>query len=90
MNRYIYAIIDNVANDILGGLIIQRADAAAIRLYGDIASMPESIMGKHPEDYDLVRLGNLDAEHQLVPDYKIIMGGEAWLAAQHPQLVKES
>lgn len=81
-NATIYAIRDNVAEQIIGTLIMLKHEAAAVRSFGDIASMPESIVGKHPADFDLVQLGYITHTHQLEPDYRLVITGAAWLAAQ--------
>lgn len=82
--RTIYAILDLVANDIIGGLHIHRHEAAAIRFFSDIANMPDSNINRHPADFQLVQLGHLNEKHQIVENYKLVITGAQWAAAQLP------
>lgn len=84
MPKKIIAIIDTVANDIAGPLHIMQHDAVAIRFFGDVASHPESQIGKHIDDYQLVQLGILDDDMSIITDKRIILTGTTWAAAQNP------
>lgn len=84
-NKMIFAILDTVANDILGGVHIHRHEAAAIRFFTDVATMPDSIVGKHPRDFHLIQLGYLADDHTLIPGNKTIITGAAWLQMQELQ-----
>lgn len=81
MNTYIFAILDTVANALIGGLLLHKHEAAAVRFYSDVATMKDSQIARHPQDFNLLQLGYLDDEHQLVPDYRVVLTGENWLAA---------
>lgn len=81
----IYAITDNIANTIHGGLITQKHDAAAIRFFGDVANDHQTLLYRHPQDFDLVRLGYITHNNQLEPAYEIIITGKAWRASQKPE-----
>lgn len=83
--KIIYAVYDNVADDILGGLHIHRHEAAAIRFYGDIATLPDSLIGKHPQDFDLVQLGHINRHGRIVGEFRIVLTGAQWAAAQQPR-----
>lgn len=89
-NGQIYAIYDNVAQQITGHLIVMRAHAAAIRMFTDVAKDPQTSLSRHTQDYDLVQLGHLTLDNTIVPDYQIILTGKAWQATQQqqPQLVQ--
>lgn len=79
----IYGVYDNKAEAIVGGLYLFRQDAAAIRMFGDIASDPKTLVGMHTEDYDLLLLGMLQENSTLTATDPIkVMTGAAWLAAQ--------
>jgi len=82
MKRSIYAIYDNVAQDIVGMLHIMAHDAVAVRLFTDIAAAPDTMINKHPEDHDLVSLGELDNNCNVIPNYRVIMTGLSWAASQ--------
>lgn len=78
----IYAIYDNVAQAIIGGLHIQPHAAPAIRMFGDVAALPNSSIGLHPADFDLVQLGVLNEDNTITPQKEIILTGANWAAAQ--------
>lgn len=83
MQKGIYAILDKVAQDIIGVLITVRHEAVAIRTFSDAAHAQGSRIPIAPKEYELVRLGYLhDATMELIPDYAVIITGEQWLAAQ--------
>lgn len=87
-NGIIYAVIDTKADAIVGGLQLHRADAAAIRAFGDIASDPQTIIARHPEDFELRRLGFIDINNEIVTpstESDTIITGAQWKAAQQPQ-----
>lgn len=83
MHANIYAVRDTVADAIVGGLQLHRADAAAIRTFGDIASQRDSIVAMHPGDFELVCLGSIDGL-SITPDARVVITGAQWLAAQQP------
>lgn len=85
MRTGIYAIYDNLAKAILGGLHLYKHDAAAIRFFSDIATTANTQINKHPSDFDLVRLGFLENEVELTPLHEVILTGANWLAAQQKQ-----
>lgn len=81
-NGTLYAVLDTVADLIIGGIQIHRHEASAIRTFGDVATMPNSVVAAHPGDFILVRLGHLDDSNMLVPDHSVVMTGAQWLATQ--------
>lgn len=81
----IYAIIDVLAQSIVGMLSIHKHDAPAIRLFGDIASDPNSMIARHPQDFNLVRLGYITEHNHIHAEYDLIMTGTTWAAAQTPK-----
>lgn len=80
----IYAVHDTVADIIVGGLQTHRAEASAIRTFGDAASMKGSVVQMHPGDFQLLRLGWINDDHSIEPDAAVVMTGATWLAAQQP------
>lgn len=83
--KKIYAFLDNVSNDIAGPLQIHHHPAAAVRLFGDVARMENSELGKHIHDFDLVCLGEINDAWSITGRYEIIMTGTAWANAQMPK-----
>lgn len=86
----IYAIMDTIAQQITGGLYLHKHEAAAVRFFADVAQMPDSLVGKHPQDFDLVRLGYLSLENDIKPDNTVILRGSIWAASQERQLKIEA
>lgn len=93
-NGAVYAIIDNKADMIVSTVLtIHKHPAAAMRFFDDIARSPQSDIAKHPADYDLVQLGYLTEDNQIVAEHDVILTGKQWLSMQQPtepQLVKEA
>lgn len=76
----IYAIYDNVAQCIVGVLMVFKHVAAAIRQFNDIASMGNNQISEHPEDFDLIELGVLNDRAEIIPtpSRTVIMTGKLW------------
>lgn len=90
--RKIYAIYDRTSMDIIGPLQIHRHDTAAIRMFGDVASMENSGIARHPDDYALLCLGELhdatDTDAVLIVALvraRTVMEGSTWAAAVRQQ-----
>lgn len=80
MNNRIYAIYDKVAQTLTGPLMQFRADAAAVRVFNDLATDPKTQIAQHPADYDLLKLGELVDETTIFPETETILEGSTWLA----------
>lgn len=81
----LYAIYDVKAHDLLGnqmGITVHKHEATAVRMFADAAAFPNSMIGKHPEDYALVRLGHMDDDHRIEEAYKVVLTGQQLMAAQ--------
>lgn len=82
----IYAILDVTADILIGGLHLHKAEAAAIRMFSDIAATPNTMVGLHPQEYDLLFLGTIGDERQIessCPPITVITGKQ-WLAVNGP------
>lgn len=85
MKAGIYAIRDNIAEELLGGmqaLTIHKSPATAVRMFSEILATWKSDgqrIPRTPNEYDLVKLADIDTEE----DFPIILSGAAW-AAQQP------
>lgn len=80
----VYAVIDNITKEILGGLHLHKHEAAAIRFFTDVATLPNSMIAQHPNDYALWRLGYITLEQTLEAHHELIITGGT-LAATQPQ-----
>lgn len=78
----IYAIFDTVGGLYVGGLQLHKHPAAASRVFDDLARDQQTIVGKHPEDFQLVHLGNLEENNAVAgfPIPFVILTGKQWAA----------
>lgn len=60
MTRGLYAIRDNVAAAIVGGVHVHANHAPAIRFFGDVAKAEGTQIQQHLDDHDLLCLGMMD------------------------------
>lgn len=79
----IYAIVDKTADAIIAGLHLHKHEAAAVRMFQDVAVDPRSMVNRHPADYELVCLGGITEEHTIIATERpiVILTGAAWKAA---------
>lgn len=82
MPRLITLIRDNVAQDIAGTISVVRHEAQAVRYFSDIAVDPNTMINRHPADYDLLQVGLLEDDLTITPTQRTIITGAAWKAAQ--------
>lgn len=90
MNQQLYAVYDNVAKALTGGVMVFSHDAPAIRVFVDALSEPSSILSKHPDDFALICLGEIaepdtvdnatDLPAILAYGPRVVLTGTAWKA----------
>lgn len=87
----IYAIIDKKADAIIGGLQLHKHEAAAVRVFVDIASDPNTMVARHPEDFDLIAIGALMEDHTIVATARplVIVTGTAIKASMNAANTEE-
>lgn len=79
----IVAIIDKVAGDIVGPLMMEKHPATALRLFDDLARDTRSTINMHLKDHEMWVIGTIDdGTLEITPRKDILMTGELWLAAQ--------
>lgn len=86
--KTIYAIRDRIANDLVGyyPLVVFRTDAQAVRYFGDSIAAEKSALGAHPNDYELIKCGNIADDGQVTPTGPhIVITGTALIAASTPE-----
>lgn len=84
-NGFIYAIIDKQTKAISGGLMIYRHDAPAIRTFSDLLADPRAeIIHRHPEDFELYRLGFITIDNTISAESTLVLTGEKWAAMHRP------
>lgn len=65
MTARIYGFHDKKAQAFIGdaaGLVLLKNDVVALRQFADLCKQPDSMFARHPEDYELVSLGEFDSE----------------------------
>jgi len=67
MLKQLYAVYDLVAETIVGGVIQENQDAPAIRAFADALVNPQSLLGQHPRDFNLMLLGSIVSDGTIVP-----------------------
>lgn len=84
MIQSLYAVYDLVSESFVGGVHCFAADAAAVRMFGDALADPASMLAKHPNDFQLACLGQLDLGTGVitVPPVRVVLTGEAWAASR--------
>lgn len=90
--RKLYSIRDVLAES-FGPIVAMAADAPAVRMFGDVASDPQTNVHRHLGDHELVCLGELRDDGGIVPDFRVVITGDQWRNAQapaEPQLALEA
>lgn len=72
MKNKLYAIKDNKVG-FLNAPFIAPNNAAAIRMFGDTTMNIDTLLNKHPEDYELYYLGEMDENTgELISEVKFL------------------
>lgn len=80
IKKNLYAIYDDVSEDVIGGLMLETHDAPVIRMFHDAAHQEGSKIQLHLADLKLVRLGTINEELTITPDVEIVITGKKILA----------
>ena len=78
MKMNLYSIFDTKSG-VFDRPFCAVSDGAATRAFGDMCKEPESVIGKHPDDFALYRVGswnNVDAQITVEPKECMITGPE--------------
>lgn len=75
MTNRIYTLYDTVSQSIIGALLQQTTDAAAIRVFADTLRAPETPLNLHMADYNLLFIGEIDQDGTIanVPNYPTVI-----------------
>lgn len=85
--KQIYGIFDLIAQELVGNIMMQAADASAIRTFTDIAENDKQF-ARHLHDFNLVCLGSLDLRTcEIVAEYRTILAGSVLAATRAAQEV---
>lgn len=85
----LYAIFDNVAQDIFGGIIRCVNHEVARRSFHELLSQKDSPVANHRADYDLIWLFTIDNYGNIDPGQEgpdVIATGKDWLEANKETL----
>lgn len=87
----LYIIHDEAGQSIVGNVWQSRKDSIAAREFYDMLTKGGTPLNEHPEDYNLIKIGELDIDTgDVTPntskDYerKIVASGRAWRDMQNP------
>jgi hypothetical protein len=87
--KKLYAIFDRAA-EAIGPVMVFAHDAAAIRSFGDVASDPQSLISRHPADFELLHIGEVTDRGVVDTDGpRVVITGEQWKMAQQPAEVAD-
>lgn len=62
MKRALLVVYDKKAGDMIGGVLCVRNENEGIRYFGDLVNNRETLVGMHPEDFELRSLGKLETQ----------------------------
>jgi len=82
IKKNLYAIVDRVAEDIIGGVHLYAHDAPAVRMFSDLHAADGTSIKKHPTDFDLVCLGTMDEKGGITAEFRVVLTGAACAAAR--------
>lgn len=90
MTKGLYAIRDNVASAIVGGVHVHAHDAPAIRMFSDVAASKGTQVEQHLADFDLIHIAQLDDESGCITDVgtnppRIVLAGAVLKATWEAQ-----
>lgn len=84
--KSLYVVYDNQAHEVGRVAALHRADAAAIREFTDLLNNRDTMVGQHPEDYELLKIATIDeTTGEITPVDRtamVVTTGRAWAALQ--------
>lgn len=80
VTKRLYQVYDIVAGTVIGGIVQETNDAPAIRSFTDALRNKDSILAQHPEDYQLLLLGEQFSSGLInpLPNPEVILTGKTW------------
>lgn len=85
--KFLYAIRDNVANEMSHNVYSHTGDPSAIRMFVDALTDQQSVIAKHPKDFDLILIGQFDETTGHVDGGigpALVLTGSSWFDLQNP------
>lgn len=81
IKKNLYAILDVVADDFLGGIMLDTHDAPVVRLFTEMAQRDGTKIKTHLKDFKLISLGTIES-YEIVADYREIITGAKLIELQ--------
>lgn len=84
--KLLCVIRDRLAESV-GPVMAFAAIPAAIRSFSDLALDPQTMIHKHPEDFELLQIAEIDersGQLRVVEPPVLLLSGVQWVAAQKP------
>lgn len=90
MIEKLYSVYDHKAEMCIAGIIRVPNDEVARRHFHDALRNQESPLSQHPEDYDLMYLGDIDTTEGMITNNtpRIVGSGADWLEASQLKVAK--
>lgn len=89
--KLLCVIRDRLAESI-GPVMAFPAVPAAIRSFSDLALDPQTMIYRHPEDFDILKLAEIDersGQLTICEPPELLLSGVQWAAAQKPQVPEQ-
>lgn len=82
---FLYTFTDLKAEGRTGGIVACQTDGPIIRAFHDSLKAPDSPWAGHPEDYNLICIGEIEDDGKVngFDFVRIVATGAAWLASQN-------
>lgn len=87
----LYQVYDTESQTVIGPVVAERRDAPAIRVFHELLANPETILGKYPNQFSLLYLGEQDLDTALITPEQLptaIATGREWLAGKQQTPVR--
>lgn len=87
LEKLLCVIRDRLAESV-GPVMLFTAVPAAVRAFSDVALDPQTLVSRHPEDFDLLQVATIvEGSGEVTPlvPPRVLLTGVAWAAAQKPR-----
>lgn len=80
--KLLFVLRDEVAQIVVGEITSERTIPSAVRSFYDLLADERTVLAKHPADYVLVHVGDMDDRGHITPAYNVVATGAGWVEAQ--------
>lgn len=81
----LYQLYDTAAESVAGPIMLSVRDASAVRNFHEVLQRRETLPGQHPDDFQLICVGEQDEETGRIVAYespRVVATGRAWRLAR--------